>query len=66
VDPTQSSAHISAFGTGAAPAKAKPINAPATTTSAIEEAKGVKRGRAEESEDDDDDEEAAMDVSDSE
>ncbi|KAF2015729.1 RNA-binding domain-containing protein [Aaosphaeria arxii CBS 175.79] len=51
-----STAHEAVFGS-AAPAKAKPMNAPEDST------KGVKRGRDEESEDEDDD--AAMDVSDS-
>lgn len=58
------------FGSGPAPTKAKPVNAPsapAATEPAVDDsAKGTKRTRPEEDEGGSDDEEAEMDVSDSE
>jgi hypothetical protein len=59
------------FGSGPAPTKAKPVNAPsapaANEAPVDESAKGTKRTRDDEEEGgDDDDQEAEMDVSDSE
>jgi hypothetical protein len=60
------------FGSGPAPTKAKPLNAPSAAAPAAVEpplddsAKGTKRTREEEDGGEDDDEEADMDVSDSE
>ncbi|KAF2744153.1 RNA-binding domain-containing protein [Sporormia fimetaria CBS 119925] len=67
----QNSAQLAVFGSGPAPMKAKPVNAPAPAKEQVEEkpaqeaSKGVKRPREEEPEEEEEDDDEAMDVSDS-